>query len=76
MGVSCSRRAPSLRAAAARVVVLTELESRRAQVNWVRLVTCLFSIRKAQRIFAYTGHYLQLFKKRLRLRIALKWPQQ
>ena len=71
MGQACSRRAPILR-----IVALSAEQSAKATFNWYRFVKSCLSLRKLQRVFAYSGHHLKLFPARLRLRIANKWPQQ
>lgn len=48
----------------------------RATENWTKLVRKVRAVRKAQRLFAYLGHYLQRFPKGFLERLAKTHPKQ
>ena len=45
-------------------------------IQWERLIRSLLRIRRIQRLFAYTGHYLQTYPRSLLRRLTLTYPQE
>ena len=45
-------------------------------IQWERLIRSLLRIRRIQRLFAYTGHYLQTYPRSLLQRLTLTYPQE
>lgn len=45
-------------------------------IRWERLIRSLLGIRRIQRLFAYTGHYLQNYPRNLLRRLTDSYPQQ